>query len=172
MLLTRIIAFFIFPFFLIKRSSFFKKKYSEVFIYLYQFFGMNIHKSVRIEQDVDFLGLKNIKIGEQSFIGKRTRLVAYDAKIIIGKNVLIASNTTILSRTHIFSNTDIPINAQGYDNKNVIIEDDVWIGANCTILYGVTVGKGSIIAAHSVVTKDIEAYSIVGGVPAKLIKKR
>lgn len=172
MLLTRIFALIILPFFLIKRHSFFKKKHSEVLVYLYQIFGMKIHKSVRIENDIDFLGLKNIQIGEQSFVGKRTRFVAYDAKIIVGKNVLIASNTTILSRTHIFSELDTPINTQGYENKTVIIEDDVWIGANSTILYGVIIGKGSIIAANSVVTKDVDAYSIVGGVPAKFIKKR
>lgn len=58
------------------------------------------------------------------------------------------------------------------EDKDVIIEEDVWCGANVTILKGVTIGRGSIIAAGAVVTKNIPAYSIAGGVPAKVIKKK
>ena len=59
-----------------------------------------------------------------------------------------------------------------FSKGNIIVEDDVWIGSNCVILSGVKIGKGSIVGAGSVVTKDVEPYSIVGGSPAKLIKYR
>ena len=139
---------------------------------MYGILGADIKSAVYIEDDVDLLGLKNIKIGSGTFIGKSCRLIAYNEKINIGENVLIAANSVILTRSHNYSTTNISINKQGYSNKSVDIADDVWIGVNCVILYGVKIGQGAIIAANSVVNKDVEPYSIVGGSPAKLIKKR
>ena len=92
--------------------------------------------------------------------------------ILIGYFVRIGAQSLIISSNHIYNRTDLPIFQQGISSKGLEIEYDVWIGARSTILDGVKIGKGSIIAAGSVVNKDIEAYSIVGGVPAKLIKKR
>jgi len=91
----------------------------------------------------------------------------------IGNDVLIAPGVSILSRMHEFSRTDIPMSLQGYkEEKKVIIEDDVWLGRNAVVLPGVTIGKGAIVGASSVVTKDVQAYDIVGGAPAKKIKNR
>lgn len=160
------------PFFIFLRLPSFKKIKSKIKVCMYGILGADIKSSVYVEDDVDLLGLKNIKIGSGTFIGKSCRLIAYNEKISIGDNVLIAANSVILTRTHKYSDTNIPINKQGYSNKSVDIEDDVWIGVNCVILYGVKIGRGAIIAANSVVNKDIEPYSIVGGSPAKLIKKR
>jgi len=121
---------------------------------------------------VDLLGLKNINIGKNSYIGKNTRLIAYGSSIKISENVLIAANCTLITRSHVYDSLDIPIKNQGYINSPIIIEDDVWIGTNSIILKGVKIGKGAIIAANSVVNKDIEPYTIVGGSPAKFIKSR
>ncbi len=90
----------------------------------------------------------------------------------IGNYVRITAHTIIVAPQHIFKRRDIPICEQGIESKGIIIEDDVWIGAHCTILDGVKIGKGAIIAAGAVVTKDVAPYSTVGGVPAKLIKVR
>ena len=73
---------------------------------------------------------------------------------------------------HNFERADIPIRNQGHICKNIMIEDVVWLGANVVVLGGVTIGKGCVIGAGSVVTKNIEAYSIAVGVPAKVIKNR
>lgn len=73
---------------------------------------------------------------------------------------------------HTFDNLDLPIIEQGHTYGEIIIEDDVWIASNCVVTANTRIGKSSIIAAGSVVTKDVEPYSIVGGVPAKLIRKR
>ena len=78
----------------------------------------------------------------------------------------------ILNSNHLYQNPNILIRKQGIVYARVVIEDDVWIGTRSIILPGVTIGKGSVIAAGSVVTKDVPPYNLVGGIPAKIIKKR
>jgi galactoside O-acetyltransferase len=79
----------------------------------------------------------------------------------------------IYTQNHEFTRIDIPMDQQGWsDEKPVVIEDDVWIGSRVTILGGVTIGRGSIIGASSVVTKSCPPYSIVAGNPAQVVKKR
>ncbi len=92
--------------------------------------------------------------------------------ISIGSNVMIADAVSIRDTDHVFSDLSRPMLEQGIVSSPVIIEDDVWIGHGAVILKGVRVGRGSIIAAGAVVTKDIEKYSIVGGVPARVIGSR
>lgn len=92
---------------------------------------------------------------------------------IIGKNVMMGPFCLIYTFNHQTARTDIPMIQQGYTAiKPVVIEDDVWIGARVTILGGVTVGKGSVLAAGAVVTKNVPEYSIVGGNPARILRKR
>ena len=110
-----------------------------------------------------------IEIGENSEINNFT-IINSGAKITIGKNVLIGSKVTIISYTHEYSNK--LIKEQNTPTKEVIIEDDAWIGANTTILYGVKIGKGAVIGANSLVNKDIEPYTINVGSPTKVIGKR
>jgi len=91
----------------------------------------------------------------------------------IGNDVLIAPNVSILSRMHAFERTDIPMTLQGYrPEKKITIEDDVWLGRNVVVLPGVKIGKGAIVGAGSIVTTNVNAYDIVGGIPAKVIKNR
>ena len=103
-------------------------------------------------------------------IGIRQYMVA--GGVIIGDGVLIASNVQILSIDHNYSNWEYPIVCQKVIKEQVIIEDACWIGVNAVILPGIKIGKGAIIGANAVVTKDVEPFSIVGGVPAKFIKFR
>lgn len=91
----------------------------------------------------------------------------------IGNYVMIGPNSVILNSTHNHQKTDLPMILQGARlNLNPTIEDDVWIGRNVIILPGIRIGKGSIIGAGAVVTKDVPPYSVMGGVPAKVIKNR
>lgn len=92
--------------------------------------------------------------------------------INIGNNVRIATHTVFSAQNHVFSDCNVPIVEQGTSQLGISVEDDVWIGAQCTILDGVTIGEGSVVAAGAVVTKNVEPYSIVAGVPAKLIGRR
>ena len=91
----------------------------------------------------------------------------------IGENVLIGNYVSMHSENHIFADTSIIINKQGVTHKGIIIGNDCWIGAKVTILDGARIGDGCVIAAGAVVTAGaIPAYSIVAGVPAKVIKSR
>lgn len=112
-------------------------------------------------------------------IGKNTQLNPYTViyggnGVIIGDNVMIAPHCTIVSGNHDFIQVDKPMRWAGtvYAGGPVTIEDDVWIGANCTITDGVRIGHGAVVGANSVVTKDVCAYDIVAGSPAKVIKNR
>ena len=92
--------------------------------------------------------------------------------INIGDRVLVGYRTQILSTNHVIPDDTGRIFSAGHDKKPVVIENDVWIGANCIIVAGVTIGEGAVLAAGSIVTKDVLAFSVYGGVPAKLIKNR
>lgn len=113
-----------------------------------------------------------LRIGDNSAIGKRSEISLNGGEITIGNSVRIASNVFITNANHAFSKKDTPIMDQEIITRNVIIEDDVWIGHGAIILPGVTIGKGAIIAAGSIVTKDVAAYNIVAGNPARFIKAR
>ena len=107
----------------------------------------------------------NVGIAQNCFIQVR-------GKVTIGNNVIFGPNVSIFSENHIFDDPDLPVSVQGETRKGVVIEDGVWIGTRSVILDGVTVGRNSIVAAGSIVTNNVPAYSIVGGVPARIIKER
>jgi len=129
-------------------------------------------KNLRISHGVQIKNPDNVTIGDNCYLGDGVHLYAWHEKITLGDNVLIAAGTKIITRKHDFSNDLLSIAEQGYTNAPVIIEDDVWIGFNVVILPGVVIGEGSIIGAGAVVTKSVKPYSIMGGVPARLIRKR
>ena len=93
-------------------------------------------------------------------------------KIIIGQNSLIGPNVIMRTANHNFDSVKIPINKQGHNFGDIIIQEDVWIGANSIILGNVKIGKGAIIGAGSLVNKDVDSFTVVAGVPVKIIKKR
>ena len=107
----------------------------------------------------------NSNIGPYNYIG-------CSGKITIGNNVMLAPRVSIYAENHVFDHPEILIRDQGVEKKEVIIEDDCWIAANSILLAGVTIGKGSVVAAGSVVTENVPPYSVVAGVPAKWIKSR
>jgi acetyltransferase-like isoleucine patch superfamily enzyme len=99
-------------------------------------------------------------------------LVTCCGGVHIGDRVLIGYRTQILSSNHMIPESRGQIFGSGHVKKSVHIDKDVWIGANCIILPGVSIGEGAIVAAGSVVTKDVPAFNIYAGVPAKKIKQR
>lgn len=117
------------------------------------------------------------ELGEKVVIGNNVGIaangfIAVRGNLEIGDNTIIGPNVNIHTENHIFDDKDIPIRLQGAKRKGVKIGQDCWIGTKSIILDGITIGKGCIIAAGSVVNKDIPDYAIVGGVPAKVIKFR
>lgn len=112
-----------------------------------------------------------VTIGSRSWIGPFCLLYG-NGGVRIGDNVLIAAHTSINTVSHHFSRCDIPINDQGVHCDPVVIEDDVWVGMNAVVLQGVTIGRGAIVGAGAVVTRDVPAWSIVMGVPARVVGHR
>lgn len=127
----------------------------------------------RIDKNYIIGSLNMIEIGNNVSIGPNVILYSIYKKIIIGNNVLLGPSVTMVSGDHSIRKIGIPIidnhEKLPEDDADIIIEDDVWIGANVTILKGVTIGRGCVVAAGAVVTKKTPPYSIVGGVPAKII---
>lgn len=123
-----------------------------------------------IFRNVYFIGL--VQMGHGSSISNNSFLNGGIEGIFIGNDVMIAPNCVLVAFDHGMHNLEIPMSKQDWIYAKVVIEDDVWIGANCTITKGVHIGKGSIVGSNSVVTKDVAPYSIVGGVPAKVIGSR
>ena len=112
-----------------------------------------------------------IHIGSGSHLGEST-IIFSDIGIQIGDNVIIGPQNIIIDFDHTYASFEIPINQQGVNRKEVIIEEDVWISSHCVIIRGVRIGKGSVVGAGSVVNKNVPPYSVVGGVPIRVIKKR
>jgi len=123
----------------------------------------------KIQKGVYFGNGQDISIGSNCQINENVKL----DNVVIGNYVMIAPGVTILGKMHNFSSIETPMILQG--EKKVlptIIEDDTWIGTNAIIMPGITISKGSIIGAGSVVTKNTNQFGIYAGVPAKLIKYR
>lgn len=117
-----------------------------------------------------------IEVGDDVYIGPSPILNASESVIIIGNKVMFGPNVTIMGGDHnIYCVGKYMFDVKKKLPQNdlpVIIEDEVWVGTGAIILKGVTIGRGSVIAAGALVIKDVPAYSIVGGVPAKVIKMR
>ncbi len=114
-----------------------------------------------------------IEISKNTSIGSHCRVASTQGTIKIGEYVFIAAYCYLGGGNHKVDRTDIPIAMQGFESKGgITIGDDVWIGANCVVADGVTIGKGSIIGACSYVNKDVPEFSIAFGSPAIVHKKR
>ncbi|SEM68570.1 Hexapeptide repeat of succinyl-transferase [Prevotella sp. ne3005] len=110
----------------------------------------------------------DVMIGDHTRIGLHNTIIG---PVIIGSHVNLAQGITITALNHNFENSKKRIDEQGVSTSAVVIEDDIWIGANAVVLPGVTIGHHSVVAAGAVVTKDVPPHSLVAGVPAKIIKQ-
>lgn len=121
-----------------------------------------------ISEKVILRNPQNIFVGKGSYINGGFIYAGEHSRIVIGEKCLISYNVHIRTESH----NCIPIKEQGEFEKDIIIGDNVWLGFGVQILPGITIGDGAIIGAGSVVTKNIPAYQIWAGVPAKFIKDR
>ncbi len=112
-------------------------------------------------------GVGDVYIGDRTRIGLGNTLIG---PVKIGNDVMFAQNVVLSGLNHGYTDINIPISDQQVETKPIVIEDEVWIGANAVVTAGVTVGKHSIVAAGCVVVKDVPPYTIVGGNPAKPLK--
>lgn len=130
-----------------------------------------IGENTYISKDSYFGSPTNINIGDNCSINNQCWLIG-SGGIEIKNDVLIAPRVAFFTSNHNYANRNLLIREQGYTFEKITVEDDVWIGYGATILAGVTLHKGCVVAAGAVVTKSVEPYTIVGGIPAKKISNR
>lgn len=111
-----------------------------------------------------------IKIGSQSLVGEYS-VIRGQGGVEIGDRVYTSPFTQIIAVNHVFDDPNRPFVEQGITAEGIVIEDDVWLGAGAVITDGVRIGRGAVVAAGAVVTQDVPAHTVVGGVPARIIKK-
>lgn len=127
-------------------------------------------RHINIEHLANFGTGKGICLGDYSGLGIHCKV---RGPLQIGANVMMGPDVMIIPANHSTERTDIPMRGQrGKMDRKIVISDDVWIGARVIILPGVHIGKGAILGAGAIVTKDVPEYAVVGGNPAKIIKYR
>ena len=149
--------------------------YFKPFRHLFQHYKIpHIGKTSEIRPFCTILGTDNVIIGERIIIPPYTLLSNLpnnnNSTITLEDDVLLGPNVAICSSTHNFTDYEKPIKDQGYSCEPVLLKKGCWIGINCVILPGVTIGRNAVIGANSVVTKSIPDYAIAVGSPAKVIK--
>jgi acetyltransferase-like isoleucine patch superfamily enzyme len=112
-----------------------------------------------------------ISLGDRCTVNPFTVIYGHGG-VVIGNDVHIATHSVIVSSNHLFGDANVTIAAQGVTRIGIVIEDDVWIGAGARVLDGVRIGRGAVVAAGAVVTKDIVSLAVVGGVPARVLSMR
>lgn len=111
-----------------------------------------------------------IKIGRQSLVGEYS-VIRGQGGVTIGDRVYTSPFTQIIAVNHVFDDPERPFVEQGITAEGIVIEDDVWLGAGAVITDGVRVGRGAVVAAGAVVTRDVPPHTVVGGVPARVLKE-
>ncbi len=133
--------------------------------------GASIGKQVKMWRDVWVADPKNLVIGDNVTIGKSAMLISVD-KIHIGNRVMIGHGSQLITAGHGIPDEQGKMRTADPVTAPITIADDAWLGASAIILPGVTVGEGAIVAAGAVVTKSVEPFTVVGGVPASVIRHR
>ena len=133
-----------------------------------------VHKAnnVSIGHGVEIAYQDNVFIGSGTYINGGQIVAGENSKIVIGENCLLSYNIHIRTTTHNYEKKNVLIKNQGHREADIIIGNDVWIGFGAQIMAGVKIGDGAVIGAGSIVTKDVEPYKVVAGVPARVIKER
>ena len=126
--------------------------------------------NVNIEHGARFGSGRQVTVGDNSGLGIDCELIGH---VDIGRNVMMGPRVTILTQNHNFLDTSVPMIEQGRaESRPVVVEDDVWIGLGAIILPGTRIGRGAVVAAGAVVTKSVDPWTIVGGNPARPIRRR
>jgi putative colanic acid biosynthesis acetyltransferase WcaF len=134
--------------------------------FMLKIFGADVSWYIQVSGSTNILRPWDIKLGKYVTIGPRVHLYNLK-KIIIGDNTVISQDAYLAGGTHDYSKSNLPL-----IRKDIIIGNNVWICAGAFIGPGVTIGDGAVVGARAVVLKDVEPWTVVGGNPARFIKKR
>lgn len=126
---------------------------------------------VTLRRGVVLAGNGSLTIGSGTTINDGCRISAFES-VQIGADCLFAPQVSVLDIDHRFDSRERPLRQQGYRTAPVVIGDDVWLGVNVVVLRGVRIGRGAIIGANSVVTRDVPDFAIAAGIPARVLRMR
>lgn len=135
-------------------------------VFILKFFGADVKWTSVVYSSASIYYPSNLVMGEYSCLASKVNCYNVD-KIIIGDNATISQGTYICTASHDISKPQLPL-----ITKPIVIKDQVWVAADAFIGMGLTIGEGAVVGARAVVTKDVESWTVVGGNPAKFIKKR
>jgi acetyltransferase-like isoleucine patch superfamily enzyme len=114
----------------------------------------------------------SLKMGEWANIQTFSIVAVGSSKVTIGNHVRVGPNTNLIGVNHVFHDRETPIHRQPMEDPGLEIGDDVWIGANCVVLPGVKIGRGAVVGAGTVVTKDVPEFAVLVGNPGRVIRYR
>lgn len=158
--------------FFFKNKIYFKKLEFPIFVYKSHFIenrkNIQFCKNITIPQNC-YISPIELVVGHNTWLGINAIILG---KVAIGSDVMIGPNVCIVGANHKIEDINKKMINSGLSIKGIEIKDDVWIGANSVVLDGVTIHKGAVIGAGSIVTKDIPEYAIAYGNPAKVVKYR
>jgi maltose O-acetyltransferase len=138
--------------------------------WLLRFIADECGDGVIVKQNCYFGSALGLRVGHRAQLGDGARI---DHNVTIGDDVVMGPDVVIMTHAHAFEDTDVPVNRQGGQPlRPVVVGNDVWFGTRVIVMPGVTIGDGAVVGAGSVVTKDVPAYTIVGGNPARVIRPR
>jgi acetyltransferase-like isoleucine patch superfamily enzyme len=143
------------------------RRRSRLDVLPFQDFELGAHATIEDFATINN-GLGPVRIGDHSFIGLSNVIIG---PVTIGRHVILAQHIVVSGLNHGYQDIHTPISQQPCQVKPIVIEDECWIGANCVVTAGVRIGRHAVVAAGSVVTKDVPPYSVVAGNPARLIKQ-
>lgn len=138
---------------------------------LWKSFFKRMGRAVYLMRDCYISSPSGISLGNYVCINRHANLGG-QGQLTIGNYVNIGPNCSLITANHRFDSPDKPMAWQGITQGPVTIGDDVWLGVNVTVLPNVQIGRGAIVGANAVVTKDVPSYAIVAGVPAKILRFR
>lgn len=143
------------------------RRRSRLDVLPFQDFALGAHSTIEDFSTINN-GLGPVRIGHHSLIGLSNVIIG---PVTIGNHVILAQHIVVSGLNHGYEDIHTPISRQKCAVKPIVIEDECWIGANSVITAGVSIGRHAVVAAGSVVTKDVPAYSVVAGNPARVIKQ-
>lgn len=153
-----------------------KRCYGLMMMYVHRPLFASHGRNLRFDPISSYFTFKSISVGDDVYIGPGALLMSTESTITLGNKIMFGPNVTIIGGDHnasVIGRFMYDVHEKRpQDDLPVIIEDDVWVGTGAVILKGVTIGRGAIVAARALVSRDVPPYSIAGGLPAKVLKWR
>lgn len=143
-------------------------RFIKMNFYRFRYRALQVHPTTYLAKGCEIS--RDLEMGPYGYVGPRALI---PSGVRMGKYVMIGPELLITGSDHVFDTPGVAIIFSGRPKQKLcIIQDDVWIGSRAIIMKGVTIGRGAIVAAGAVVTRDVPPYTVVGGVPARVLKKR